>query len=180
MNLRFPLRAAVVLAAVLASYAGHAETQTAYQAGKARIGAEFKTDKNACATLTGNTKEVCLAQAQAKQRIAQAELEFSSGKPADENRVLQARAEADYSVAREMCNAQAGNAKDVCVKEAKAIETKALVDARSSRKVVEIKLDAAQDKRNADYTVAVEKCDALAGDTRSNCIAAAKARFGKT
>jgi hypothetical protein len=31
----------------------------------------------------------------------------------------------------------------------------------------------------ADYKVAIEKCDALAGDARNNCVAAAKARFGK-
>lgn len=40
----------------------------------------------------------------------------------------------------------AGNANDVCVEEA---------DAR---------LDASEAKRDADYQVAVEKCDALAGD----------------
>ncbi|SEB26419.1 hypothetical protein [Variovorax sp. YR216] len=38
---------------------------------------------------------------------------------------------------------------------------------------------AADEKRDADYKVAVEKCDAMAGDAKGNCIAAAKQRFGK-
>ncbi|MEI2678171.1 MAG: hypothetical protein V9G29_10180 [Burkholderiaceae bacterium] len=32
----------------------------------------------------------------------------------------------------------------------------------------------------ADYKVAAEKCDALAGDAKAGCLTAAKARFGKT
>ena len=34
-------------------------------------------------------------------------------------------------------------------------------------------------KRDADLKVAIEKCDALAGDAKSNCISAANAKFGK-
>ena len=180
MNMRLPLRAGLVLAAALAICAVHANEPAAYKERKARISAKFKSDRNDCAVLARGTKEVCLQQAEARQKIAQAELEYgASGNPADQNRVLQARAEADYSVAREKCNALAGNDKDVCVKEARAIETKALIDARSNRQVDQIKLDAAQEKRNADYTVDVEKCEALAGDTKSNCISVAKARLGK-
>lgn len=180
MNPRSPLRAAVMVAALLASGALRAETQEAYKAGKERINAELKVDMNACALLKSDAKGLCVAQANAKQKIAWAELEFgASDKPADVHRVAQARAEAAYSVASTMCNARAGNAKDVCVKEAKAIETKALVDAKANQKVREIQLDAAQEKRDADYKVATEKCDALAGDIKDKCIAEAKTRFGK-
>ncbi len=183
MNPRSPLRATMVFVVMLAGYALHAETpaQAAYKAGKARISAERKTDNVACAVLTGNVKDVCVAKTNAKQKVARAELEFGdSDRPADVNRVQQAKAEAAYSVASEVCNAQAGNARDVCIKEAKAIETAARADARSNQKVVEIQRDAAQEKRDADYAVAAEKCDALAGDAKGDCIAAAKARFGKT
>ncbi|MNC96470.1 hypothetical protein D3C83_138490 [compost metagenome] len=40
--------------------------------------------------------------------------------------------------------------------------------------------DAAADKRDADYAVAKEKCDAFAGDAKSSCMNDAKARYGKT
>jgi hypothetical protein len=48
------------------------------------------------------------------------------------------------------------------------------------KEIGEAKKDAAADKRDADYNVAVEKCDALAGDAKTGCIAAAKAKFGKS
>ena len=35
-------------------------------------------------------------------------------------------------------------------------------------------------KTDADYKVAAEKCEALAGDAKSSCMASAKAKFGKT
>ena len=34
--------------------------------------------------------------------------------------------------------------------------------------------------KDADYKVPIEKCDALAGDAKSSCVAAAKAKFGKS
>jgi len=41
-------------------------------------------------------------------------------------------------------------------------------------------LDAAGDKRDADYKIATEKCDSLAGDAKSACISAAKSKYGKS
>ena len=41
-----------------------------------------------------------------------------------------AKAEAEYAVAKERCDDQAGNAKDVCVKEAKSAQTAAKANAR--------------------------------------------------
>lgn len=35
-------------------------------------------------------------------------------------------------------------------------------------------------RAGADYTMAGEKCDAFAGDAKSNCVNEAKARFGKS
>lgn len=43
----------------------------------------------------------------------------------------------------------------------------------------EARKDAAADKLDADYKVAIEKCDALAGDAKNSCVAAAKTKFGK-
>ena len=66
------------------------------------------------------------------------------------------------------------------MKEAKAAEAKAIADIKMDKQVSEAKSDAAADKRDADYNVAVEKCDALAGDAKSACVSAAKAKFGKS
>ena len=63
---------------------------------------------------------------------------------------------------------------------AKAIETKAKVDARANEKVSDVKAEATVDKHDADYDVAAQKCDVLAGDAKTSCISAAKAKFGKS
>ncbi|MDO8250230.1 MAG: hypothetical protein Q7T78_11000, partial [Rhodoferax sp.] len=151
-----------------------------YTADKTRISADYKTDRAACATLAANAKDVCVEEAKAKEKVARAELEFAyTGKASDRTKVLEAKAKSAYAVAKEKCDDQAGNAKDVCVKEAKAVEVKALADAKMNKEIGEAKKDDTEAKRDADYKVAAEKCDALAGDPKASCIAAAKTKFGK-
>ena len=47
--------------------------------------------------------------------------------------------------------------------------------ARPPEKTAEARKDAAEDKRDAEYKVAVEKCDSLAGDAKDTCVRDAKA-----
>ena len=183
MNKIFSLKASLIVATMLVLPMAHAATMTKadYTATKTRIGADYKSDKAACASLAGNVKDICVEEAKAKEKVARAELEYGyTGKAGDRNKVAVAKAESAYAVAKEKCDDQAGNAKDVCVKEAKAVEIKALADAKLGKEIGAAKKDAAADKRDADYNVAVEKCDALAGDAKASCIAAAKTKFGKT
>jgi hypothetical protein len=152
-----------------------------YSAEKTRIGAAYKADKTACAALTANAKDICVEEAQAKETVARAELEYAyTGNVKDQNKVLVAKAKAAYDVAKEKCDDFKGNEKDVCVKQAKAVEAKALADAKMGKQIGEAKTDAATDKRDADYKVAVEKCDAMTGDAKTSCVTAAKAQFGKS
>jgi hypothetical protein len=182
MNTLNTLRAALLAASLLAlpvAYAA-AMTKADYKAGKTRISADYKTDKAACAPLNANTKDICVQEAKAKEKVALAEIEYGyTGKAADRTKVLVAKAESAYAVAKERCDDKSGNAKDVCVKEAKAIEVKALADAKMGKEIGEARKDAAADKLDADYKVAIEKCDALAGDAKSSCVAAANTKFGK-
>ena len=178
----FSLKSSLIVAAVLLLPVAQATalSKVDYQAGKTRISADYKTDDAACASLKANAKDVCVQEAKAKQKVALADLEYGyTGKAADRTKVLVAKAESAYAVAKERCDDQAGNAKDVCVKEAKAAETKALADAKLGKEIGEAKKDAAADKRDADYNVAIEKCDAFADGAKDTCIAAAKTRFGK-
>lgn len=152
-----------------------------YDAAKARIGAAYKAERSACDAQTANAKDVCVEEAGAKQKVARAELEYGySAKPADQAKLQVAKAEAAYAVAKEKCDDKAGNAKDVCVQQAKAVETKALADAKMGEQIGEAKVDASDAKRDADYKVAVEKCDAMAGDAKASCLSTAKAAFGKS
>ncbi len=182
MKTSFNLKTSILVAAMTLLPLAYAQTipKADYNAGKTRISADYKADKAACGSLAGNTKDICQEEAKAKEKVASAELGYSySGKPADLTKISVVKAETAYAVAKERCDDQAGNAKDVCVKEAKAIEVKAVVDARMTKKISETKKDGAEDKRDADYKVAAEKCDALAGDAKSSCVSAAKTKFGK-
>ncbi len=92
-------------------------------------------------------------------------------KNADEDRI-----EAEYKAGKAKCDAMSGNAKDVCVKEAKGKEkvARAELDARANpsernqRKVEEAKAD-------ARYDVAKERCDDMKGKEKSACEKEAKA-----
>jgi len=182
MNKLFSLKTALVAASILVLPLAQAATMTKadYNADKTRISADYKADKAACAGQAGNAKDICVEQAKAKEKVARAELEYAyTGKSSDRNKVLVTKAESAYAVAKEKCDDQTGNAKDVCVKEAKAVEIKALADAKMGKKIGAAKTDAAEDKRDADYNVAMQKCDGLSGDAKTTCVTAAKSRFGK-
>lgn len=183
MNKTQHVHACLFVAALLAWPMAQATTiaKADYKAGKARISADYKAGKAACASSNGNAKDVCIQEAKAKEKVALAQLEFDySAKPADQNRLLVARAESTYAVSKERCDDLSGNAKDVCVKQAKAVEVKALADAKLGKEIGAARSDANADKRDADYKVEAEKCESLAGDARTSCVAAAKSRYGKT
>ncbi len=182
MKKHFNLKVSLTVAALLALPMAQAATmaKTDYKANKARIDEEYKADKAACAPLSGNAKDICVEEAKAKEKVARAELEYNySGKSGDQIKILQVKAKTAYAVAKEKCDDQQGKDKDVCVKEAKAAETKALADAKMGKQIGEAKKDAAEDKRDADYKVAAEKCSAMTGDAKTNCMTDAKTKFGK-
>jgi hypothetical protein len=153
--------------------------------------AQYKTDKAACDGMSGNAKDVCVEEAKGKEKIAKADSDAAfKNTPKAREAARTAHADAAYAVAKEKCDDLAGNQKDVCVKEAKAAHVKATADAKVDRvaadthntaneKTAAAKRDAAEDKRDADYKVAIEKCDSLSGAAKDTCVSNAKAKYGK-
>lgn len=154
--------------------------------------AQSKVDKDACASRSGNAKDICLAEANGKEKVAKADAEaaYRNAPKACED-ARGARAEARYNVSKEECDELAGNAKDVCVQEADAVLVKARADAKVDRvaadanqgaatKQADARKEANAEKRNAEYKVAVEKCDAFAGSAKDTCIGNAKVQNGKS
>jgi len=166
-------------------------SKEAYDTAVRNAETQYKIDRDACGARSGNAKDICLAEAAGKEKIAKADAEAaykSTPKAREDARI--ARAEANHNVAKEKCDDLSGNNKDVCVKEADATLTKAKADAKVDRVAADTKDDAAMkeadarrqasaDKRDADYKVAAEKCDALSGSAKSTCISDAKTRYGK-
>lgn len=174
---------AVALASVLVTSAAFSATMTKpeYSDAKKRITADYKVDKAACGKSTANAKDICMEQAKGKEKIARAELEYSyTGKAKDGNKVGVAKADATYAVAKEMCDDKSGQAKTMCRTEAKSAHKKSLADSTMMKKVGEAKVDATEEKREANYKVAVEKCDSMSGDAKTSCVTTAKATFKKS
>jgi hypothetical protein len=87
------------------------------------------------------------------------------------------QAKADYKAARAKCGEFSGNQKDVCIKEAKAEQKRAVADARAEKKSASGSAEANEDKREAEYEVAKEKCDSMDGNAKDACEKQAEATY---
>lgn len=173
-----------------------------YKSAKDAITAQYRSDKAACDAFKNNAKDICIEEAKGRESVAKAELELKYSPSAKNEYDLRvAKADAAYEVAKEKCDDAAGNAKDVCRKEAKSqyvaakaeaklSETKSENNSEARQKIDNAKAsadeknaaaqkDATLDKQDAAYVLAKEKCDTYAGDVKANCIKDAKTKFGK-
>jgi hypothetical protein len=84
--------------------------------------------------------------------------------------------ESEYKVDKAACDSFAGNAKDICVAEAKGKQNVAKAELEVNYKPsVKARYDANVVKADADYSVATEKCDDKAGNDKDVCVKEAKA-----
>lgn len=190
MNIKRQLMTVAVASALAFSAGAIAANGAVSDADEDRVKADYKAAKERCDDLKGNAKDICVLEAKGAEKVAKAELKVRADDTAKNRYKLQiTKAEADYDVAKERCDDLAGNAKDVCVKDAKATLAAAKADAEAELKVGKAKReaneevkesreDAAEAKRDANYAAAKERCDNYAGDAKDRCIADAKAKFG--
>jgi hypothetical protein len=113
----------------------HAQVNTTPSAARDKISADYKADKAACDAMKDNAKDVCMEEAKGKEKIAKAELDQKQ-KPSDGNarKVAEAKVEVAYAVAKEKCDDQKGDAKDACVKQAKADQEKGKAEIKAMKK----------------------------------------------
>ncbi len=180
------------LAVAVDAQAATKGSKDTYESAKKSADAQYKVDKESCAMLSANAKDICVAQAKGKDNVAKAEANaMYENTPKAREAARVASGQAAYDVAKEKCDDLAGNQKDVCVKEAKSALVKVKADAKVERVAAETHKDGAEkradaradanaDKRNAEYKVAIEKCDVLAGDAKSACVSNAKVQYGKS
>jgi hypothetical protein len=162
------------------AYAASSEAEEAYRAAKNNASESYKVAREKCNQMSGNPKDLCIEEAKAAEIRSKADAKAkykNTPKAYTDARI--AIADADFSVAKERCNAKAGDAKKLCLEEARAAHTKTVVDAKSGKEIREVQKDATEDKLDADYKVEAEKCERLGGSTKDACVAAAKAKYGK-
>lgn len=153
-------------------------SKAVYNGAKDDIKATYRGEHEACKALSGNARDICVQQAKGHEKVALARLEFDySGQASDEVKWMKARYEARYDVAIERCDDLAGDAKALCVREAKTTRDKAKADVKLAKQVSAAVDDAESARLKADYKLARERCDTLGGDAREACVASAKARF---
>lgn len=163
-----------------AAAAPTAEAKAAYSHAKDRADADYKAAKARCDAITGNPKDVCKAEANAARVRAREEasaLYQNTLKSFTQSRLK--IADALYARDKAKCKALTGNDKDVCIKQAKSTLVASQADATADKKAIEARTDARDDKRTAEYKVAIEKCDAFAGAAKDGCVTSAKAQYGK-
>ena len=175
-------------------------TKEELKSEKAKIAVTYKAAKAACASLTANAKDICQEEAKGNDKIAYAELAMRN-EPTKKHQydVTMAKAKASYEIAKEKCDDMAGNAQDVCKKEAtaadvtakaeakvqlktsteqtKANEAAAKAQAKANTEKADVRTQATSDMDKAQYMVEKEKCDTRSGTAKDDCITQAKARF---
>jgi hypothetical protein len=173
--------ACLVATGLVCAAAGAANISPAvYGRASDELKATYKAEREACNQRSGNAKDICVETAKGKEKVAMANLQYQrSGDAKDMAKLTEARYDARYEVAKEVCDDQAGNAKDVCVAKAKADHEKAKADAKLKKSVTEARNEAVDAKDTADYKVASQQCDAMSGDAKDVCMASARARYGQ-
>jgi hypothetical protein len=182
MNILSRLSVAISLAVVCATSVFAAALTSAEQsAGKNKIASDFKFDNVACTALRANARDICYKQAKGKENDARAELIYAiSGTEKDANKMRIVKADSAFAIAKEMCDDRTGNDKDVCRAEAKRTHVDALADNKMIKTVGAAEKKDMDVKRDQDYKVAIEKCDALSGDPKDVCVSAAKLQLNKS
>ncbi len=98
----------------------------------------------------------------------------------DEYKVAKEKIEADYKMDKAKCDGMKDNTKDVCQKEAEGKQkvAKAELDQQfmpSDARAMKVE----QEKVDAAYAVAKEKCDDMTGDAKAACVKQARAEESK-
>lgn len=119
-----------------------------FKAANDRADAHYKVAREKCNAMSGNAKDVCVAEAKGEQKKAKARAEADyKGDEKSRYNLRMAIADADYEVAKEKCDARAGNDKDLCLKEAKAAQVRARADVKSGRSSREASTEAKHSAR---------------------------------
>lgn len=176
---------ALLLIGAAVLWSGHAraadsDAKATYAQARDVAATNYKSARKLCDAITGNPKDLCIAEAKAAR--VHADEEAGAIYKNTLKAYTQARmriASANYDRDRVRCAAVTGNNRDVCLEQAKAVLVAAQADAKADKKTIEARNEAQEDKRTAAYRVAREKCDAFAGAAKDQCVSAAKSVHGE-
>ena len=157
-----------------------ADAKEVYQRAMDSADAAYDLARTRCDAVAGIPHDICVAEAHAARvRIEEEAQAAYTNTLAAYTQARMRIASAYYDRDKARCGALAGNDREVCLQQAKAYLVAARADARADRKTVEARLDARDEKIDAEYRVALQKCDAFAGAVKDQCVGTARAAYGK-
>jgi hypothetical protein len=171
---------AAILSCAQFAFAMTTQTRTDYSAALDRASVVYKDARAKCGPLTGHDKDMCVVEAKAVEKRAKASAEANykgTIKARTDSQI--ANANADFMVAKVACDTKSGSEKSVCVKQAQATQVKLVADAKAHKTAVDARADAREDTRDAQYKVALAKCDAMSGTDKDTCLTSAKSAYAK-
>jgi len=126
---------AIALALSAGAMAAQTMSKDDYKAAQNSIASDYKLATANCSPLKANAKDVCMAEANGKDRVAKAELDARNN-PGDKTHyaVSVAKAETAFAVAKAKCADKPGNEKNACIKDAESVQTRAKDDAKAQLK----------------------------------------------
>jgi osmotically-inducible protein OsmY len=142
-----------------------------YRAVTQKAAADYKVATAKCGSMSGNDKDVCLAEARlARTRTESDALSQYNNTAKGREKARANLADAEYDLAKTKCGAKSGADKDDCMNNAKSVHTAALADARSATTATGSSASGA----TASGTAAMDKCAQQGGDSKTGCLVQTK------
>lgn len=86
-----------------------------------QIKEEYKADRIVCGSMSGNAKEICIAEAKGREKVSKVEfIDRKKNTAKSRYDVLMTKAQVNFEVAEERCDEYTGSKKVVCLNQAKA------------------------------------------------------------
>lgn len=152
-----------------------------------KAASEYKAATAKCDAMSGNDKDVCMAEAKvARVRAENAALAQYSTTPRSREKARSNLADAEYALAKQKCDARQGADKDSCLDNAKSVHTAAIADAKADRKDTASTgasaagataaggLVTTTDTRDPAKSAAVDKCAQAGNDGKTGCLVETK------
>jgi len=133
----------VLALAVPALAMGATMSTSDYSVAKERAAVEYQAARAQCSQRSGNPRNLCLVEARATERKAMgdAEARYRDTDAARRDATIES-AEVDFEVAKVKCAARVGNEREVCIKEAKALEVRTKAEAIATERIAAVHRDA--------------------------------------
>jgi osmotically-inducible protein OsmY len=167
-----------------------------YRAVTQKAAADYKAATAKCGSMSGNDKDVCMAEARLTRTRTEAKaLSQYNNNPTSREKARSNMADAEYDLAKAKCGAKSGADKDDCMNTAKSEHTAALADAKSSANATASNASGASgavgasaagsagsdgglvdrtNTRDPAKSAAVDKCAQQGGDSKTGCLVQTK------